>query len=56
MHCYENSGSRSRWSRIVSSYLLEDKWNILDFVTIWIYLISFVTRFFVIEQAFIVSK
>jgi hypothetical protein len=42
--------------RIVSSYFLEQKWNILDFVTIVIYLGGFIARFIVIEQAFIASK
>jgi hypothetical protein len=45
------------WKRqTVSSYFLEQKWNILDFVTIVIYLGGFIARFIVIEQAFIVSK
>jgi hypothetical protein len=35
---------------------MEDKWNILDTIAIGIYLLAFITRFIVIEEAFIASK
>ena len=35
---------------------MQDKWNILDIIAIVIYLLGFITRWFVIEKAFIASK
>jgi hypothetical protein len=56
MHCRDKLKT-NKWKRqMVLSYFVEDKWNTLDFVTILIYLIGFITRFIVIEEAFIVSK
>lgn len=41
---------------IVVKYFLNDEWNILDLLAIVFYLIGFITRFFVIEWVFTVSK
>ena len=38
------------------NYFTQDRWNILDLIVITIYLVAFITRFIVIEEAFITSK
>jgi hypothetical protein len=35
---------------------MQDKWNILDMIAIVLYLLGFLTRWIVIENAFTVSK
>ncbi|CAF1612008.1 unnamed protein product [Didymodactylos carnosus] len=54
IHWAEKRASSNR--SIVRTYFTDDGWNILDCTAILLYLIGFIARFIVIEQAFIVSK
>ncbi|CAF4715529.1 unnamed protein product [Rotaria sp. Silwood2] len=56
IHYRQQNKSNSRLYTIISSYFIDDRWNVLDAVAIFIYLVGFITRFIVIEQAFVISK
>ncbi|CAF1431414.1 unnamed protein product [Rotaria sordida] len=56
IHYHQQKKSTSHIRTIISSYFLDDRWNILDAIAIFIYLVGFITRFIVIEQAFVISK
>ncbi|CAF1435630.1 unnamed protein product [Rotaria sordida] len=56
IHYHQQKKSTSHIRTIISSYFLDDRWNILDAIAIYIYLVGFITRFIVIEQAFVISK
>ncbi|CAF4831194.1 unnamed protein product [Rotaria socialis] len=56
VHCREGVKRNSRIFTIITSYFLDDNWNILDAAAICIYLVGFITRFIVIEQVFVISK
>ncbi|CAF0872323.1 unnamed protein product [Rotaria sordida] len=55
-HYSHNKKNDNSLQTILSSYFLDDAWNTLDAIAIFVYLIGFFTRFIVIEAAFIVSK